>query len=92
MIKARLSSTAAFHFRLTRNPKTTAFTNAGRKSKPKKTGALPSAIAKKVPMIMLMPPVKGPNIIPYNGARLSETENEAERPIIGPNGMSLITP
>ena len=75
-----------------RKPKATAFTKAGRKSKPKKTGALPSAIAKKVPMTMLIPPVKGPNIIPYKGTRLSETEKEAERPIIGPSGISLITP
>lgn len=92
MSKTRLSSIACFHLRFTRKPKATAFTKAGRKSNPKKTGAFPSAIAMKVPIIMLIPPVSGPNIIPYRGARLSETENEAERPIIGPKGMSLITP
>ncbi len=87
----RLSIMAGTHFFLMRKPMATAFTNAGRKSKPIKLTGLPSAIAKNVPINTLAPPVYGPKTIPYIGARLSETENVVDRPIIGPMGICLIT-
>ena len=74
------------HFRFMRKPIETQFTNAVRKSRPKKTGAL-TVIPKKVPIIMLRPPIYGPKIIPYNGGRKSEIENVWDRPIIGPRGI-----
>lgn len=44
------------NFLLTRKPKATAFTNPGRKSKPRKTGGF-ALIAVKVPMMTLKPPM-----------------------------------
>jgi hypothetical protein len=52
---------------------------------------LPKAIDKKVPIIMLTPPVNGPRTIPYTGAKQSATENVPERPIIGPIGIRRTT-
>jgi len=41
-------------------------------------------------MMMLKPPVNGPNRIPYIGARTSDSENEApSAPIIGTVGIYL---
>ena len=61
--KPRFNVMTGNHFRLTRNPKATAFTSPGRKSKPKNTGGF-ALIAVKVPIRTLIPPTYGPNIIP----------------------------
>ena len=55
-IKKIFNPTTGAHFRFMRKPIATQFTNAGRKSNPKKTGAL-TVIPKNVPMIMLRPPM-----------------------------------
>ncbi len=59
-----LIAITGIHFRLIISPKETAATVAGRKSRNMKTTGLPIAIATNVPIIMLNPPVYGPNIIP----------------------------
>ena len=51
------------HFFLIKNPKDTAATVAGKKSKPKKTGGFPN-MAMKEPKTTLSPPMYGPNIMP----------------------------
>jgi hypothetical protein len=43
----------------------------------------------KVPIITLIPPANGPNMMPKSGARLSESEKDADNPIIGPIGINL---
>ena len=76
--------------RLNRNPKDTATTNAGRKSKPKKVteeGFIP--MAAKEPIMMLIPPIYGPKRMPNSGARMSDKWNVAPVPIMGTVGMIL---
>jgi len=74
------------HLRFIRKPMAIQLIKAGRKSNPKNTNGLPNATAVNVPMITLMPPAKGPNIIPIKGARASENEKVPAKPIIGPKG------
>ena len=74
-----------------RKPTATALMRAGRKSKPINTDALPSAMAVKVPIIMLSPPVNGPRIMPMIGASASDTAKEPVKPTIGPRGITLRT-
>ena len=54
--KTIFNPTTGAHFRFMRKPMATQFTNAGKKSSPKKTGAL-TVIPKNVPIIMLNPPM-----------------------------------
>ena len=81
-----------FHLRLSINAMAIAFIVAGRKSRPKKGAGFPNAMAKKVPKIILEPPVKRPKMDPYSGAAISEIEKKApDPPTIGTKGISLST-
>ena len=54
--KIPFNAMTGIHFLLTRKPKATVFTKAGRKSRPRKTGGF-ALMAVKVPIITLKPPM-----------------------------------
>ena len=89
--KTAFNPTVGAHLRFMSSPKATAFSVAGRKSRPINVTGFPKSIAKKDPKIILRPPVYGPNIIPYSGAMMSESENDPAIPIIGTVGIILNT-
>ena len=89
--KTLFNTITGSHFFLTRKPKATAFTKAGRKSRPRNIGGF-ALIAVKVPIITLVPPMYGPSIMPYRGARISESEKVTPAtPIMGTVGIILRT-
>ena len=86
------SAITCIHFFFISSPSETAPTAAGRKSRNMNETGFPIAIARKVPIVMLKPPMYGPSIIPYIGAITSDSENAApDAPIIGTVGIILST-